>query len=176
MQEVVSSDEAALGPLVARELAAARAMATATELARGEPTGAAAAALRRKEGIYGAACTLDYQLDDHVDFVPWLTESLLPELAVVRLLGSALQRILLRIAEAMLSLALVHSCAPAAMHTALERQARACRARRTRGRYSGAACCASSAGCRAARPPRAPPSTPRSSPRWPRPPRTRAWR
>jgi hypothetical protein len=83
MQEIVSSDEAGLGSLLAAELAQARKTLPAVELAQGPLSAESSSALLRKEAVYSVACTLDYELSDYVDFSDWLYGSLLPELSVV---------------------------------------------------------------------------------------------
>lgn len=80
----MQSDAPQLAPLLANAVQMARQMAPAAALAIPALDQATLEAVRHKEAIYCAACTLAYELYDHIDFVEWLQGSLLPELAVVR--------------------------------------------------------------------------------------------
>lgn len=83
VQELVSSDEQVLGPMLVAEVQRARATPPATAAAAAAGADAAAA-LRAKEGVYAAACILEFQLFDYLDFSEWLRGSLLTELSTVR--------------------------------------------------------------------------------------------
>jgi hypothetical protein len=82
-QDVVSADVAALAPFIVAALQQARALAPPAVLASGADDAATRGVLRQKEAVYSAACALEFELRNHVDFAEWLQGSLLPELQAV---------------------------------------------------------------------------------------------
>jgi hypothetical protein len=84
MQELVNDDVAALAPLVAAAIQHARQHVPPEAVSGDHLQPEVLDAVRLKESVYCAACALEFQLYEYIDFPEWLRGWLLPELQLVR--------------------------------------------------------------------------------------------